>query len=408
MLSTQQKEIIKSTAPILEVKGEEITTRFYNMLFQNHPELLNIFNQTNQKKGRQQTALANSIVAAAYNIDQLENILPVVKQIAHKHRSLGVLPEHYPIVGEHLLLAIQDVLGEAATDEILNAWENAYQVIADVFIGIEADMYQEAEEQTGGWSGFKPFVVDQKVQESQEITSFYLKPEDEATLPTFQPGQYISVEVTIPGDTYRHIRQYSLSFAPNRDFYRISVKREEEGSVSNFLHDSVQVGDTLPISAPAGEFVLNTEKENPIVLLSGGVGLTPLVSMLNTIVEAQPDREVTFIHASRNGDVQAMHEEIKQLSSNYDQVTSHIVYSEPTEQDRKEGQFNQEGFISLEWLKEVLPHNDMDFYFCGPEGFMKTVYSALKEWNVDEDQIHFEFFGPAMNLEESTEPEYSK
>jgi len=399
MLSTEQKEIIKSTAPILEVKGTEITSRFYEMLFQNHPELLNIFNQINQKTGRQQTALANSIIAAAYNIDQLEEILPVVKQIAHKHRSLGVLPEHYPIVGEHLLLAIKDVLGEAATEDIINAWADAYQVIADVFIQVEDDMYKAAQNQTGGWTGYKPFLVDQKVQESNEITSFYLKPVDESPLPTFQPGQYIGVELTIPGDTYRHIRQYSLSDAPNKPYYRISVKREEKGSVSNYLHDHINEGDTFPVSAPAGDFVLDSDKNTPVVLLSGGVGLTPLVSMLNTVVENQPNREVTFIHAARNGDVQALKEEIAQLSNTYENVTSHIVYSEPTEADRRDGNFDQEGFITLESLKEVLPHNEMDFYFCGPEPFMDTVYSALKQWDISEEQIHFEFFGPAKELE---------
>ncbi|KGX91458.1 NO-inducible flavohemoprotein [Pontibacillus marinus] len=399
MLSTQQKEIIKSTAPILEEKGTEITSRFYEMLFQNHPELLNIFNQTNQKKGRQPTALANSIVAAAYNIDQLENILPVVKQIAHKHRSLGVQPEHYPIVGEHLLLAIQDVLGEAATDDILNAWKDAYQVIADVFIEVEDNMYKEAENQIGGWSGYKPFFVDQKVQESDEITSFYLKPVDESPLPVFQPGQYIGVELTIPGDTYRHIRQYSLSDAPNKPYYRISVKRDGKGSVSNYLHDYIKEGDTFPVSAPAGDFVLDLNKNTPIVLLSGGVGLTPLTSMLNTVVKNQPEREIIFIQAARNGNVHGLKEEIVQLSNNNENVTSHIVYSEPTEADRKDGNYDKEGIISFEWLQEVLPHNEMDFYFCGPEPFMDTVYNALYQLGVSEEQIHFEFFGPAKQLE---------
>ncbi|QHE52378.1 NO-inducible flavohemoprotein [Pontibacillus sp. HMF3514] len=399
MLSTQQKEIIKSTAPILEEKGTEITSRFYEMLFKNHPELLNIFNQTNQKKGRQQTALANSIIAAAHNIDQLENIIPVVKQIAHKHRSLGVLPEHYPIVGEHLLLAIQDVLGEAATDEIVNAWKDAYQVIADVFIEIEDNMYKEAENQAGGWSGYKPFFVDQKIQESDEITSFYLKPVDETPLPAFQPGQYIGVELTIPGDTYRHIRQYSLSDAPNKPYYRISVKRDGEGSVSNYLHDDIKEGDTLPVSAPAGDFVLDFNKNTPVVLLSGGVGLTPLTSMLNTVVKNQPEREVIFIQAARNGNVHGLKEEIAQLSNNNENITSYIVYSEPTEADRKDGNHDKEGIITFEWLQEVLPHNEMDYYFCGPEPFMDTVYNALKQLGAAEEQINFEFFGPAKPLE---------
>ena len=147
-------------------------------MFNNHPELLNVFNHANQKQGRQQTALANAVYAAAANIDNLGAIIPVVKQIGQKHRALGILPEQYPIVGENLLAAIKDVLGDAATDEIINAWAEAYGVIADAFIGIEQEMYNEAKEQPGGWEGFRNFVVAKKVKESDVITSFYLKPED--------------------------------------------------------------------------------------------------------------------------------------------------------------------------------------------------------------------------------------
>ncbi|MFP3359249.1 globin domain-containing protein, partial [Planococcus sp. SIMBA_143] len=142
------------------------------------PELLNIFNHANQKQGKQQQALANAVYAAAKNIDQLEAILPVVKQVAHKHRSLGVQPEHYPIVGEYLLKAIKDVLKDDATEEILQAWEEAYGVIANVFIEVEEEMYQDAAKQPGGWEQERIFVVDRKEQESDVIPSFYLKPLD--------------------------------------------------------------------------------------------------------------------------------------------------------------------------------------------------------------------------------------
>jgi len=135
-------------------------------MFVRHPELLNIFNHANQKQGRQQTALANAVYAAAKHIDNLEAILPVVKQIAHKHRSLGIKPEQYPIVGENLLAAIKEVLGEAATDEIVGAWAEAYGVIADAFIGVEAEMYEQSRAQVGGWADFRPFVVEKKVRES--------------------------------------------------------------------------------------------------------------------------------------------------------------------------------------------------------------------------------------------------
>ena len=159
MLSSQTIAIVKSTVPVLAEHGATITTVFYKNLFTAHPELLNIFNHANQKQGRQQTALANTVYAAALHIDNLGVLLPAVKQIAHKHRSLGVKAEHYPIVGAHLLGAIKEVLGDAATDDIIQAWGEAYGVIADVFIQVENEMYAEASTQSNGWNEFKDFVI---------------------------------------------------------------------------------------------------------------------------------------------------------------------------------------------------------------------------------------------------------
>ena len=187
MLSQKSIDIVKSTAPVLADHGVAITTVFYKNLFAAHPELLNIFNHVNQKHGRQQTALANTVYAAALHIDNLGVLLPAVKQIAQKHRSLGIKPEHYPIVGEHLLGAIKEVLGNAATDEIIQAWAEAYGVIADVFIQVEKRMYKEAEEQENGFGEFKNFKIVDKVAESDIITSFYLQPENGEGVPTFNP-----------------------------------------------------------------------------------------------------------------------------------------------------------------------------------------------------------------------------
>lgn len=404
MLNQQTIEIIKSTVPVLEKHGETITTRFYQLMFGNHPELLNIFNHANQKQGRQQKALAGTVYAAAMYIDNLEAILPVVKQIAQKHRSLGILPEHYPIVGKHLLLAIKDVLGDAATDEIIDAWAQAYNVIADVFISVEAELYDETENQQGGWSGFRNFIVDRKVVESEVITSFYLKPEDNNGIADFSPGQYISIQLEIAGEKFTHIRQYSLSDAPGKDYYRISVKREAgtenpDGLVSNYLHDGVNQGDILKVSAPAGDFVLDTKKNTPVVLLSGGVGLTPMMSMLKTVVEVQPKRKVTFVHAAANGNVHALRDEVEELS-NLDNVNSYFFYDSPTEEDRKNNRFDVEGYVTGDWLKEKIDTEGADFYFCGPVPFMKAINRSLKELGVTEDKIHFEFFGPMGNLEE--------
>ncbi|MBD0382514.1 NO-inducible flavohemoprotein [Paenibacillus sp. WST5] len=404
MLSEKTISIIKSTVPVLEVHGTAITKRFYELLFTGHPELLNVFNHANQKQGKQQTALANAVYAAAQHIDRLEAILPAVKQIAHKHRSLGVKPEHYPIVGQNLLAAIKDVLGEAATEDILQAWAEAYGVIADAFISVEADMYVQAKEQHGGWAEFKPFRVVRKVQESDVTTSFYLVPQDGGAVAAFEPGQYVSVKVEIPGEPNTHIRQYSLSDAPGKPYYRISVKREDTleerpaGKVSVYLHNHIEEGGVLLLSAPAGAFMLDQADERQVVLISGGVGLTPMVSMLNTLVTANPSRKVTFIHAAQNGNVHAMREHVEELARQHSQVSVYWCYEKPTERDKKEAAYHKEGFIDLAWLQEVVPTQDSAFYFCGPTPFMKAVNGALRAWGVPEADIHYEFFGPAGSL----------
>ncbi|AYB40566.1 NO-inducible flavohemoprotein [Brevibacillus laterosporus] len=404
MLSEKTIKIIKSTVPVLEKHGIDITKRFYQLLFTKHPELLNIFNHANQKQGRQQTALANAVYAAAQYIDKLETIIPVVKQIGHKHRSLGIKAEHYPIVGENLLAAIKDVLGDLATDEILQAWAEAYGVIADAFIGVEAEFYKQAEQQQGGWEGFRAFKVDRKVKESDVITSFYLVPQDGEAIALFEPGQYFSVKVDIPGEENTHIRQYSLSDAPGKPYYRISVKREDgkqdqpAGKVSVYLHEQVEQGDVLLLSAPAGDFVLDQKDDRPVVLISGGVGLTPLVSMLNTLVETNPNRQVTFIHAAQNGQVHAMREHVEELARQHSQLSVHWCYDNPTDLDRATKAFHKEGYVDLSTLEQMVPSKDASFYFCGPTPFMKALNQTLKEYQIAEEDIHFEFFGPADSL----------
>jgi nitric oxide dioxygenase len=405
MLSAETIQIIKSTAPILATRGTEITTHFYKKMFAAHPELLNIFNHGNQRKGKQQAALANAVYAAAANIDNLESILPVVKQIAHKHRSLGVTADQYPIVGENLLAAIKDVLGDAATPAIMSAWEEAYGLLAKVFISVEQDMYDAAAGQPGGWRDFRRFKVQRKVTESDVISSFYLVPADGGPIADFQPGQYVSVKLIIPGEQYTHIRQYSLSDASGKGYYRLTIKREdaledrEEGVVSSFLHNSIAEGDELLLSAPAGEFVLEPKEDTQVVLLSGGVGITPMLSMLNSTVQAQPQRPVTFIHAAINSSHHAMRDEVEAVVAKSQNARAYFVYERPTDIDIKNQAFHHSGYINLEWLKKVVPSKDADFYFCGPLPFMKAMYRALKSWGVMPERMRYELFGPAESLE---------
>ncbi|GGF17658.1 flavohemoprotein [Halobacillus andaensis] len=400
-LSEKTIQTVKSTVPVLAEHGEAITTHFYQRMFADHPELKNIFNMTNQKAGRQPRALANAVYAAAQHIDNLEAILPTVDQIAEKHRSLNVKPEHYPIVGEYLLVAIKEVLGDAATDDIIEAWGEAYGAIADVFIQVEQEKYNKAKEQEGGWLGYRDFTVVKKVKESDVITSFYLEPKDGGIIPPFRPGQYITAQVSLPDSEYTQLRQYSLSDAPGKGYYRISVKREDgseeqpDGVVSTFLHEQVNEGDILPITAPAGEFYLNEESTNPVVFISGGVGLTPMMSMLNRLVDQDSDRDVYFVHASQNGEVHAFKGDIAQFEEQASSVQSKVVYSDPHPSD---ADYDKKGHIDLEWLKAVVPY-DAEFYFCGPEGFMRTVNAALNDWGVPEGQVHYEFFGPELSLQ---------
>ncbi|MFJ7935041.1 NO-inducible flavohemoprotein [Sporosarcina sp. NPDC096371] len=391
MLSQETINIIKSTVPVLEQHGKTITTVFYKNMFEKHPELLNIFNHANQSQGRQQTALANTVYAAAANIDNLGAIIPVVVQIAHKHKSLGIKAEHYPIVGYHLLGAIKEVLGDAATPEIIGAWGEAYGVIADAFIGIEKEMYDKAEQAEGGWATFKDFTIADKVVESDVITSFYLKPADGKKLPSYKPGQYITVRTQIPNDEYTVNRQYSLSQAPTGDVYRISVKREDEnnptGKVSVYLHCELNIGDMLEVSVPAGDFHLDTESSNPVTLISGGVGITPMMSMYETIAKTTPDRQVAFLHSARTRKHQAFDTVLRDLDASMPASSYKALYSE-------EG----DGFINREFLeKNVLAGSDI--YVCGPTPFMQAVINDLYALGFSEEKVHFEFFGPAEQLE---------
>lgn len=390
MLSQETMNIIKSTAPVLAENGNTITTAFYKRMFKANPELLNIFNDANQSKGLQQGALAQTVYAAAANIDNLQAIVPVVIQIGHKHRSLGVLPEHYPIVGYHLIEAIKEVLGEAATPEIIEAWTTTYGVLADVFIDVEKNMYEEAAETKGGWHLFKPFKIVDKVEESDVITSFYLQPVDGQPLPDYKPGQYITVRLSIEGQKNILNRQYSLSQAPNDKAFRISVKREDEctpaGKVSVHLHNSLNIGDEIEVSAPAGEFTLTEDTNQAVTLISGGVGITPMMSMFDYIAKHTPNRPTAFLHSARTRKHQAFHEAIQKHQQSMPNAKYEVLYSE-------EG----DGFINREFLQQhVLPNSDI--YVCGPAPFMEKVISELQQLGFADEQIHYEFFGPKQQL----------
>jgi nitric oxide dioxygenase len=403
MLSDKTMAIVKSTAPILQEHGETLTRHFYQRMFTHNPEVAPFFNPANQTAGKQQRALAGAIAAYAANIDNLEVLGGAVELIAQKHASLMIKAEHYPIVGKNLLASIQEVLGEGATGEIIGAWAEAYGFLADILIGRENQIYNENARKPGGWEGFKDFRIIRKEKESSNITSFYLAAADGAPLPTFKPGQYITVRAMIPqGSTT--MRNYSLSDKPGQEWFRISVKREVPpeantpgGYVSNWLHDKVEVGDTIEIAPPCGEFFLDvTEKhDRPLVLLAAGVGITPIMSILLAALDAMGNRSIIFIHASLNENVQAFKSTVDGLEAKHPNLKAYHRYSDA---GTRTGNAST-GFVTAELIESLVPERNADYYFCGPQAFMVGVYHDLLKWGLPASQVHFEFFGPRQELE---------
>ena len=392
MLCAEQRALIKATVPLLESGGEALTTHFYRLMLAEHPEVRPLFNQAHQANGDQPRALANGVLMYAKHIDQLEQLGGLVSQIVNKHVALQVLPEHYPIVGSCLLRAIREVLGaEIATDEVIAAWAAAYQQLADILIGTEEQIYRTTAETPGGWRGARRFRIARKVAESDEITSFYLQPEDGGPVVAHKPGQYIGLRLLIDGEEVR--RNYSLSAASNGSEYRISVKREEGGVASNTLHDMSE-GEILELFAPAGDFVLEPS-DKPLVLISGGVGITPTLAMLEEAL--QTSRPVHFIHCARNAGVHAFREWVDGLAERHTQLQRFYCYDE---HDGSEAQPDAVGLMTARQLDSWLPENrDLDAYFLGPKPFMAAIRRQLKALGVPEQQTRYEFFGPASALE---------
>lgn len=406
MLSPTTIAIVKSTAPVLEENGELLTRHFYKRMFSHNPEVAVFFNPAHQKSGSQQKALAGAICAYAANIDNLGALAGAVELIAQKHASLQIKPEHYSIVGENLLASIREVLGAAATDDIINAWAEAYNFLAAVMIKRETQIYEEQAATRHSWSGFTPFRIARKEKESDIITSFYLVPAQGGPLPEFKPGQYITVRVPSP-DGATTMRNYSLSDKPGRDHFRISVKRETgakadtpNGYVSNMLHDLVDTGAMIELAPPCGEFFLKTETppERPLVLIAGGVGITPLLSILQTALETTPGRNISFIHACLHEGVQPFGKVLDDLAAAHKNLTVHTRYSEPAPEGVNRTAAASEGFVDGALIESLISGRDADYYFCGPKPFMIAIYNQLVMWDIPEAQINFEFFGPREDL----------
>ena len=393
MVTAASLPYIEASVPVLREHGVTITRRFYSNMFGEHPELKNLFNMGNQASGAQQQSLAAAVFAYAANIDNAAALGPVVTRIVHKHASVGIRPEHYPIVGRHLLGAIKEILGDAATEPLLAAWAEAYGELADMLIEAERGLYAEAGVQPGE---LRDMRIGEVRQQSANVRSYTLTPADGGPAPAFKPGQYISVSVLFP-DGHVQLRQYSLSDAPSASHLRISVKREPaghetpQGEVSNWLHDNAKPGDLLRVTHPFGEFTPDTESDKPVVLLSAGVGITPMVSALRRIADVHPQRSVVFGHATRDLQHHAHREDIAAMQALMPNLQVATFYEQGAGPDGAA----QPGFMRVDALPPW-PVKDTDVYLCGPLNFMRAQWKNLLTAGVPASRLHREVFGPEM------------
>lgn len=399
MLSRRHIELVKSTVPLLEGAGPAVTDHFYQRLFRDNPEVLNIFNLSNQASGRQQFALFSAIAAYAKHLDNPEVLTAAVERINQKHSSLNILSEHYPIVGHHLLETLRELVPDQFTPEIEEAWGLAYQQLAEIFIQREKAIYERNANMEGGWQGGREFLLAEAIQESEFVKSLVFAPADEGKVATFKPGQYIGIELEIPGRQYKDRRQYSISSRPNNERYRISVRRENRGEragvVSNYLHDSLKQGDRVTLYPPAGDFFLK-EAETPVVLISAGVGITPMQCILETLAHQKSQRRVFYLHACENP-VQHSFTDATEASVKHLNLSIYTWYTTGVSSLKNFSDNVFDGRMNLSDLKG-LPIKDGDFYLCGPTGFMSALKSQLLALQVDASQIHYEVFGPHEDL----------
>ncbi|WP_030207173.1 globin domain-containing protein [Streptomyces sp. NRRL S-87] len=394
MLSEKSTATVRATLPAVGAAIGEITELFYARLFTAHPELLrDLFNRGNQAAGLQKQALAGSIAMFATHLVERPDTRPdvMLNRIAHKHASLGVTREQYAVVHEHLFAAIVEVLGEAVTPEVAEAWDEVYWLMANALVAIEARLY--AEQQVAAGDVWREWRVAGRIEETADCATFQLVPADGAPAPDFRAGQYVSVQVAL-ADGARQIRQYSLSTAPGSPVRAITVKRVHggatpDGEVSNHLHAHVRAGDTLRVSAPYGDLVLG-DSTAPVLLASAGIGCTPMLSMLEHLAETGHRAPVVVVHADRSPADHALRADHRRLTGKLADAAAHFFY----EQGAEEG--DRTGLADLDALPPLAPGTRA--YLCGPLPFMRAVREQLLARGVPAADIHYEVFGPDLWL----------
>jgi ferredoxin-NADP reductase len=263
---------------------------------------------------------------------------------------------------------------------------------------------EELEQKKLSWSGYRKFVVKKKVEDCTDTYSFYLEPHDRKSLPTFKPGQYITFQLNIPGLAKPVVRCYSLSDCPRSDFYRVTIKRAlppvdvagaTAGVASSYFCDNVEEGYILDVRAPAGNFFLDTTVERPVVLISGGVGITPMLSMLTYLTEKRSPREIWFFFGARNGTEHIEKERLNALAREFENVRLHVCYSKPRPEDKAGEDYQHAERVTVDLMKQLLPSSNYDFFICGPGPMMKSITEDLRAWGVPDKHVFFEAFGPA-------------
>ncbi|MCP3756907.1 globin domain-containing protein [Streptomyces sp. TBY4] len=395
MLSEKSTATVRATLPAVGATIGDITELFYRKLFAAHPELIrDLFNRGNQNAGLQKQALAGSIAAFATYLVEHPDARPdvMLNRIAHKHASLGVTREQYPVVHKYLFEAIVEILGEAVTPEVAEAWDEVYWLMANALITIEERLY--AEQQVLAGDVWRAWTVAARVEETADCTTFHLTPADGSPAPGFKPGQYVSVQVELP-DGARQIRQYSLSSAPGSPVRSITVKRVHgpaadgpDGEVSNHLHAHVRTGDALRVSTPYGDLVLQ-DSTAPVILASAGIGCTPMLSMLEHLADTAHTAPVTVLHADRSPADHALRAGHRTLTGKLPDASAHFWYEAGAEAGDHEGRLD---------LASVPVAPGTKAYLCGPLPFMRAAREQLIAKGVAPADIAYEVFGPDLWL----------
>ncbi|HCJ69263.1 MAG TPA: hemin transporter [Corynebacterium casei] len=371
-LSPEHEQIIIATLPAVGEQIETIAHTFYGKMFSAHPELLrDTFNRGNQKSGEQQKALAASIATFATMLvdENAPDPVDLLNRIAHKHVSLGITEDQYQVVHDNLLPAVAEVLGEAVTPEVAEAWSAVYWIMAEVLIEHEKVLYASDGVENG--DVFRDAKVIAKNVLTERVTEYVLV--GDFTEP--QPGQYTSIGVKL-ADGARQLRQYSI-IGGDATQYRIAV--ETDGEVSNHLRQHIEVGDTIQATLAAGELVLQAS-ERPAVLISSGIGSTPMVGMLAHLAQNNANREVLYLHADDSAETWAQEGHIRALAGQLDNCQ--LVAAQ-----RSAGE-----------LLDVTAHNlvGADVYICGGNNFLQAIRSNIDSLDdaAKPASVSFELFSP--------------